>query len=194
MNVKHTILTLFRFEDRKLLNKYLKMMQKVLIPCLKSQGNKNFTWIILTHTPDVEYLRTKIDYPFLPLPNIEEYIKYVFDNNINIQTRHDSDDFMSSEYIEAIQKTHRDNIGKLDAFLVQSQPVKYMYHSKVTHKMSPYHSERCSMHLSLCQKKVKHHIYEKKHGDMYKVCSNIITLHGYTKWVIHGDNLSLRRK
>ena len=47
MNVKHTILTLFRFEDRKLLNKYLKMMQKVLIPCLKSQGNKNFTWIIL---------------------------------------------------------------------------------------------------------------------------------------------------
>jgi len=188
--MKHTIFTRINFEDKKLRDEYLAITKDVLIPSLKSQTNQNFTWIILTS--DADYLRKELDYPFITVDDGGEYIRYAINNGINIQTRHDCDDYMAPDYIETIQELYSRNIKLIDSFLIQSQPLKLMYHEDIIKKIKPYHSKRCSMHLSLCQKNVVHHINERKHGQMHEIASHVITLReGITKWVIHGNNISV---
>lgn len=192
--MKHIIFTRIRFNDKELMEKYLKITKDVLIPSLNSQTNKNFEWILLVRQEDVEYLTEQLDFPFIPVYNIDMFIEYVKTNNINIQTRHDCDDWMSPDYVKVIQENYEKNIGKFDKFLVQSQPIQRMYKSRETKKLSLYHKLRCSMHLSLCQKNVVNHINEKQHGQMYQITPNVISLgEGYTEWVIHGDNITIKR-
>lgn len=183
------------FKDKKLMKKYLIITKDILMPSLNSQINKNFIWGLLIKKEDVEFIRNELNYDFVPFYGQNSFIEYVINNNFNIQTRHDIDDWMSDDYINEIQKLYIDNIDKKDNFLIQSQPIKFYYKTKIEKSLKPYTEKRNSMHLSLCQKNVKNHIFERKHGQMFEISNNVITLpEGHTKWVIHDDNISVKKK
>jgi hypothetical protein len=180
------------FKNKDALKTYLKITKDVLVPSLKSQINTNFKWAAIIDPLDVDFVKNYLDIDFLSFNNFQDFFEYSKLNNINIQTRHDMDDYMSPEYVDAIHKEFEININKYDKFLIQSQPVQLMYHNKEEFKMGLYTNTRNSMFLSLCQKDVTNHIFERKHGQMYEITNNVISLpEGYTKWVIHGNNISV---
>ena len=190
--MKHIIYTKFKFDDKDRMKKYLLITNDILIPSLKSQSVKDFIWILEVRPDDEDFLRHELDYPFTAVYSKNEMIDYVISNSINLQTRHDCDDYMSPDYIEKLQEIYESNISKYDKFLVQSQPIKLMYDTGAEVKIRLYHETRCSMHLTLCQSDVINHIYEHPHGQMYKVTPNVISMgEGYTKWVIHGNNITV---
>lgn len=192
--MKHVVISNMRFEDKELFKKYLVVTKDILIPSLQSQKNKNFLWCVLICKEDIEFIRKELNFDFLPFNDSKEYFEYVKFNNINIQTRHDIDDYMADTYIEKIQELYNENINEYDSFLIQAQPLKVNYHTKEEVHIEAYTSTRNSMFLSLCQNSVKHHILEKQHGQFFEICPNVITIpEGYVKWIIHGNNISCKR-
>lgn len=189
--MKHSIITRINFTDLTLLDHYLEITKNVLVPALKSQTNKNFDLAVITNPEIVDLLRSELDYPFTAVYGNGQCYSYLLDNEINIQTRHDCDDYMSSTYVQKIQETYLSNYKRYDKFIVQAQPTQLIYQTGEEKSLSPYSNRRCSMFLSLCQTAVTNHVFERKHGQMYEITSNVITLPiGYTKWVIHGKNKS----
>ena len=180
------------FRDLPRLKEYLKVTKDILVPALNSQTVKDFEWIIITNDSNIEIIRDKISYPFVPMFGSVSCRSYLIEKGVNIQTRHDCDDWMAPNYVQKIQEEYLVNSKKYDVFLVQAQPKKLIYRTGKELTMSKYHERRCSMFLSICQSNVKKHIFEKGHGQMYQITPNIITLpEGYVKWVIHENNISV---
>ena len=193
--MKHIIVTRCNFTDRGLMEKYLNISKHTFIPSIKNQTNSNFTLGLLLNREFEEYLHSFLQIPFIPFYNMEEYINYVKGNNIQIQTRHDIDDWMSPNYVAKLQETVNEYKNNVDSLLIHTQPKKLLYHEKEEKNLSEYHNTRTSMFLTLYQKEVTYTCYSLKHGQMYQICENIVKLPvGYTKWVIHGNNISVRRK
>jgi hypothetical protein len=191
--MKHTILTRMRFTDKELMKKYLVLTKDTLVPSLKSQTNQNFVWLLMVRKEDEDFLRSEIDFPFVAIYDEPGNVKYVTENNVEIQTRHDCDDFMFPHYIDSIQKLYTENIDKFSTFLVQSQPTQLMYHTGDVNSIGAYHDKRTSMHLSLCQKTAKYNIHHLGHGQMWQIAEKVINMgEGFTQWVIHGDNISCK--
>lgn len=183
------------FEDISSLQKYLSVTKEILIPALKSQTNKDFSWAIIVNRNTVDYLKNNLDFPFIPFYGNTQLHHHLIKNNVNIQTRHDCDDYMADQYVETIQRNYLENKKKYDCFLIQAQPTKVFYPGGKEVSLPKYHNQRCSMFLSICQENVKNHIFERKHGQMYEITQNIITLpEGLTKWMIHGNNRSIIEK
>jgi hypothetical protein len=192
--MKHLIFTRIKFDDKELMEKYITITKSILVPSLKSQTCKNFTWVLMIRPEDEKRLTKELDYPFKPVYSIEEFIDYSIDNNFEIQTRHDCDDFMSANYIEILQKLYNENKDKFECTLIHCQPTQLIYQTGEIKMLGKYHDKRTSMHLTICQKNVVHHVYEKPHGEMWKIAQKIILLpEGYTQWVIHGNNISIRK-
>lgn len=194
--MKHIIISRLRFNDndKDLMDKYLKISKEFFIPSIKNQNNKNFDLGIIINKNHYEYLKKELDYDFIPFYNGNDFKEYVIKEKYNIQTRHDIDDWMSDNYVDTIHNIYNENINKYDSFLIQFQPLKYMYNSNEEFKMSKYHDKRNSMFLTLCQKDIKNNIFEKIHGHMYEITPNIITMdEGYVKWIIHNDNISVKK-
>ena len=191
--IKHTVLSTCRFDDKDLMVKYLDVARETLVPALKSQTTNNFTWIVMCRPGDIEFIRGYLFLGFTPVHNREEYVDFVKKHNVKIQTRHDIDDWMSSEYIEMIQAIYDEHIDRWDKFLIQAQPRKVDMRTEEETRMNKYHDKRTSMFLSLCQRKCNHHIQEKKHGQMWQIAPRVVTIpEGYTKWMIHGENISVK--
>lgn len=192
--MKHIIISRLNFIDKELMNKYLLITKDILIPSLKSQIDKNFEWALIIKPEDVEFVKNQIDYNFIPFSSNIEFRKYTIENKYDIQTRHDVDDWMSSKYVSTIHELYNENIKKYNKFLIQAQPKKLDYHTKKEVSIGKYHDKRNSMFLSLCQDVVDCNIFDRKHGQMYEIAENVITIpEGYTKWVIHGDNISCKK-
>lgn len=192
--VKHMVLIKMGFIDKDLFKKYLNISKEILAPSLKSQINKNFEIGCIIKKEDISFVKELLDVDFINFSCFKDGFDYMKENNINIQTRHDMDDYMSPEYIQKIQEEYQKNIDLYDNFLIQAQPVKMMYETKKEFKMMQYNDKMNSMFLSLCQKDVKNYILERNHGQMHEIASHVITLpEGYTKWVIHENNISVRR-
>ena len=193
--MKHIILTPINFTDFELMEKYLKFTKEFFIPSLKSQTNQNFELGIIINPIHEEFLRKELDFPFIAFKNKYEFRDYVISQNIQIQTRHDCDDWMSPDYVEKIQHHYLKYRDQHAAFLVQSQPLQLIYSTGELKKLRKYHEKRCSMHLSLCQSSVSHYIYEHQHGQMYNITPHVFSLgEVYTKWVIHDNNKTVLAK
>jgi hypothetical protein len=192
--MKHLILTRAKVDDKELLEKYLIVCQNILIPALQKQKNKNFVWGMLIKPEHHEYLVEKLKYPFYAFFSKDEFINYIKDNNVEIQTRHDIDDWMSEDYVDKIQKEYEKNKNKYDKFLIQFQPLKMNYHTRELNAIQIYTETRTSMFLTLCQNKVENHILDRGHGEMWQIAKDVITLPiGDVLWVIHGDNISCKK-
>jgi len=193
--IKHVVCARVAFKDEELMMKYIKVAKETFIPSIEGQGIKDFELVLLTREEHVGILKDVFTMSFTPIFSVHEYYEYVLKEGFNIQTRHDIDDWMSSDYIEAIQRAYRETILLHDRFLIQAQPVRVDYKTKKEKKMAAYTDKRTSMFLSLCQKDIRSHIWEENHGQMWHIANHVVTLPiGYVKWIIHGDNITYRRK
>lgn len=171
------------------MQKYLKVSKEYFVPSVKNQNAKFDLGLIINET-DINFVKDFLGLDFIAFNDMNEFIK--FSNKYEIQTRHDIDDWFRDDYISEIQNQwNKSNKNKL---LIQSLPIKNDIRSNSIIYLKNYNDKRISMHLSLCQNNPVNHIMKYKHGEMWKVTNNIIALnHGFTKWIIHGDNISLNR-
>lgn len=128
--MNHIIITRLKYREKDLLKIRLNLLNEILIPCLENQTNQNFQLCIICFNEDINTLKNFINYNFITFENYEDLRKYIIENNINIQTRHDSDDFMYENYIDKIQKEYKSIINKNNIFLLQFQPEKINYFNK----------------------------------------------------------------
>lgn len=187
--MKHLIITRLKYREKDLLKIRLDLLTKILIPCLKNQTNKNFELCIMMYDEDVELAKSIIDYNFITFEDYTILKKYTIDNNINIQTRHDSDDFMSEYYIDKIQSEYNLFINSNDIFLLQFQPEKINFFTNEIYPIPLYTNTCISGFVTLCQKNVKYIVYERSHITMHEITPNIYTYpKGYVKYYIHNNN------
>ena len=82
------------------------------------------------------------------------------------------------------------NKSNKDILLIQFQPTKLHYKTKSEYHMIKYTNKFTSMFLTLYQRNVIHGVYDYKHGNMFNLTSNIITIpEGCVNLVIHDDNM-----
>jgi hypothetical protein len=167
-------------------------MKEILIPCLESQTNQDFTLCIMMYDADLKFVYNVLQYNFISFEDYKILKQYCIDDNINIQTRHDSDDFMSNNYVEKIQLEYKNIIKGHDTFILQFQPEKINYKTGEILPFYQYTNESISGFVTLCQKNVNFTVYERQHIYLYELTKNIYTYPiGYVKYYIHGKNDSL---
>lgn len=190
--LKHIIITRLMYRDKELLKIRTKLLKDILIPCLESQTNQNFTFCIMMHSEDISFVKDIINYDFITFNNYDNLRQYVIKENFQIQTRHDSDDYMSEIYVDTIQNKCKSISNTEDISLIQFQPDKINYQTKEKMYMPLYDNTIISGFVTLYQKEVKLIIYEKSHTTLFELTSNIHTFpSGYVIYYIHGNNDSL---
>jgi hypothetical protein len=194
MKYKHAVITRCRFDDKPRMHRYLEVSQDMLIPSFKSQVVQDFEWILMIKKADLGLLQRELDYPFTSVLDKGELDRYLKEERFVIQTRHDIDDWMHQDYIKEIQSLYGEHIDTHDKFLIQSQPVKMMYHTGDELVMRRYHERKNSMFLTLCQREVTNTVLDRKHALMWEIAPTVFNVpDGMTKWVIHGNNISCNR-
>ncbi len=189
--MNHIIVTRCFFDDDELFNKYFKMMELVYKPSINSQINSNFEiGFIISSKHSDKITELNLNVPILLFDSVKSFNEYCFEKNIEIQTRHDCDDWMRNDYIENIQKQFQINSKKYNSFLIQSQIYKHdIYSDKLYKPKLDYDDKNTSMFLSLCQKKVTNCVLDDNHRFMYKLVDKVIDLgYGYVKLTVHNNN------
>jgi glycosyltransferase involved in cell wall biosynthesis len=188
--MKHIVVTRINFTDSELFKKYYRIMSEVYVPSINSQTNKNFEVCFIINPIHINELKFNLDVPVRYFNSVNDLNNFCKNENINIQTRHDCDDWMSFDYIQTIQENYYKLINKCDSFIIHSQLYKLEFETGNLYKMSWEYGEKLnSMFLSLCQKNVKNFVFDKKHSEMHTLVDKVITL-GYdlTRLVIHNNN------
>lgn len=189
--MNHVVFTRMKFDDDALFKKYFEVMKRTYIPSLSKQTNKNFKVNIALNEPHKdlvfsEFEKNNIPYILSCPPEVAKKI------NVNIQTRHDCDDYMAPNYIQKIQDAYSENIQKYDDFIMHAMPTKYWINVDREYKIyAGYHERRISVFVTVCQKIYDgtKKIYDQPHTAMWKLSPNIINLgEGLVKLVIHGSN------
>lgn len=110
----------------------------------------------------------------------------------DIQSRLDSDDFISSEYIAKVKKEVSRFVGKASV-IISFQPYKLCLWKLTRYKMrTRYHASQCSMFFSLYQPRsaVYHNVWGVSHIRAYQIVNNVVTVsEGYCDLVVHGINV-----
>lgn len=190
--MNHIIVTRCYFTDESKFQQYLNVMKETYIPSVNSQTNKNFKIALICKEHHYEIIKKEIN-PIIEILRFEDvkgdYKKYIIENNIMIQTRHDCDDIMNNDYIQYIQNVCMINSKIYDNFIITFQPTKYELTTKKEYTHSRDYSKVCSMFSTLIQKKVNLGIFDVMHDHLKKISSNIIYVkENYVKLVIHGNN------
>ncbi len=190
--IHHVITTRLIYDDKNLLKARIELMKKILIPALKAQTNQNFVLAVRCYDSDLELIKSHIDFPFINFESYDDYLLLCKKNKWNIQTRHDSDDYMSPDYIAFIQYEVGEKKLNNDKFLLQFQPIKLDYNSGKILPLPDYYDTCNSGFLTLYQNDIIHSIYERAHTEMWTIAPKVFTYpRGYVKYFIHGKNDSL---
>ena len=198
--MKHIVITRANFTDNDLFQKYLKVIKEIYFPSFSKQTCKDFEICIISNKQHKDLFLEEIKNfqlnaeVFVPetVKLYNDYIRHVKKTQYTIQTRHDCDDWASSDYIKAIQDTYLKYKDVYDDFLIQAEPLKLDFNTGLEYNTlakEKFTSEEPSMFLTLCQKNCTKFIYQEQHRFFSKVVPNVIDLgKGYVKWVIHGNN------
>jgi hypothetical protein len=190
--MKHIVITRCKFGKDEDFQKYFEVMKKTYIPSINSQTDKNFSIALIVNPRHYDLIRDKInkDIEIIPFSDTKkDYKEYVINNNITIQTRHDCDDVMNSNYIEYIHKLYNENKDKYDDFILNFHPTKLIVETGKEYTHGRDYSKVCSMFTTLIQKSVKHGIMDCVHDHLKGFTRNIIYIpRGYVKLGIHGNN------
>ena len=192
--MKHIIITRINFIDDDLFQKYFTVMMKYYIPSINAQTNKNFTIGLIINNKHIQNFENLFKHNNVVFfTSLDEAKDYCLDNNFTLQTRHDCDDWMDSDYIQKIQELYYDNINTNNSLIIHSKVYKLddttleVYEHKLDYTQNNY----TSMFLTLIQTDVTHFVYDKNHRFMYEITDNILLLDkkgGYTRLVIHNNN------
>lgn len=190
--MKHIVITRCKFGKDEDFQKYFEVMKKTYIPSINSQTDKNFSIALIVNPRHYDLIRNEInkDIEIIPFSDTKkDYKEYVINNNITIQTRHDCDDIMESNYIETIRKLYNENNSKYDDFILNFHPTKLIVGTGKEYTHGRDYSKVCSMFTTLIQKSVKHGIMDCVHDHLKGFTRNIIYVpRGYVKLGIHGNN------
>ena len=189
--MKHLVISRMNFEDDQLFDHYYQVMKKTFAPSINNQKNKNFTLVFTVNPKHVELLKPHFTVDTLYFSSFEEIKNYCKENNVEIQTRHDCDDWMKNDYIEKIQELYHKNIVTQDKFIIHSKVQKLNFDTGEIHDHATSYANNnfISMFLTLCQKNYENFVYDKNHRFMGEITKNITLLdNGYTRLVIHGKN------
>jgi len=190
--MKHIVITRCKFGKDVDFQKYFEVMKKTYIPSINSQTDKNFSIALIVNPRHYDLIRDKINKEIEIIPfsdTKKDYKEYVINNNITIQTRHDCDDIMESNYIETIRKLYNENNSKYDDFILNFHPTKLVVNTGKEYTHGRDYSKVCSMFTTLIQKSVKHGIMDCMHDFLKEFTRNIIYIpRGYVKLGIHGNN------
>lgn len=191
--MKHILATRASFDDDILFRKYYEVMKDVYIPSVANQTNKDFTLYLIVNEQHKKFLEDEFLKHGLKIKTIvgkaKQYTYHIRDNPIEIQTRHDCDDWMAPTYMEEIRVACEEKAKTSESFLVQAQPTKMDYLTKEEYGMHPYHETRVSMFVSLYQKSGNISILAHSHTQFYTHVPTVYSLKdGLVKWVIHGNN------
>ena len=94
-----------------------------------------------------------------------EFKKYVIENKFEVQTRHDSDDLMCSQYVQEVQDEYEINKFRKDPFLIDFQPMYYdkavdqFYKFKIDYKKIG----STSAFITLCPQNTEMTIWDHPH-------------------------------
>ena len=190
--MKHILITRCKFGKDEDFQKYFEVMKKTYIPSINSQTDKNFSIALIVNPRHYDLIRNEINKEIEIIPfsdTKKDYKEYVINNNITIQTRHDCDDVMNSNYIEYIHKLYNENKSKYDDFILNFHPTKLIVETGKEYTHGRDYSKVCSMFSTLIQKSVKHGIMDCVHDYLKGFTRNIIYVpRGYVKLGIHGNN------
>jgi hypothetical protein len=168
-------------------------MKKTYIPSINSQTDKNFTIGLIVNPKHYDLIRELItkDVEIIPFKDAKvDYMEYVIKNGFTLQTRHDCDDSMNSNYIEHIHNLYEQNKSKYDDFILNFHPTKFVINTGKEYTHGRDYSRVCSMFSTLIQKNVKNGIMNCMHDYLNKYTKNIIYIpRGYVKLTIHGNNV-----
>jgi hypothetical protein len=121
-----------------------------------------------------------------------DYVDYIKKENINIQTRHDCDDWMDKDYVQLIQNTYINNIDKYQSIVVHVQPYKVDAKTDTKYKMSfRYNDNATSMFVSLCQNNCDNSVFSLKHGQIGSLGKKCFLLDDGKCWLVIHDNNKL---
>ena len=199
--MKHLITTRIKFDDDILMMKYLEVSKKTFLPSVLSQTNKNFILCVIAnkqHHILIDNIINEIckdlkkEKPSLVFLNdgSTDYLNYILKENINIQTRHDCDDWMCETYVDQIQKIFFENKDKYNTFVIHGQPYKYDIIEDKKYKMTyRYDPNNTSMFVSVCQKNCDIQLFTLKHSDVGKMGEKVFMVdEGSCHLVIHKNN------
>ena len=190
--MKHAVISRCRFKNRELMDKYLAVSKEYLVPQLQKQ-KAEFDWFIMGDPGSREYIASRLKYKFEIIQDKEELCRIMW--CYNIQTRHDIDDWMSDSYIAQIQEMYNSLSTKLDRFVIHAQPVQLNILNNREYEMRQYRSNNTSMFVSLCQKEPERTIFDKRHNQMWRLGEKTFKMKGTpVKWIIHGNNITCKRK
>jgi hypothetical protein len=191
--MKHIIVTRCKFGDDEKFQNYFEVMKKTYIPSINSQTDKNFTIGLIVNPKHYDLIRELItkDVEIIPFKDAKvDYMEYVIKNGFTLQTRHDCDDSMNSNYIEHIHNLYEQNKSKYDDFILNFHPTKFVINTGKEYTHGRDYSRVCSMFSTLIQKSVKNGIMNCMHDYLNKYTKNIIYIpRGYVKLTIHGNNV-----
>lgn len=197
--VKHVLVTRASFDNDMVFEKYFPLIRDVYIPSIGSQTCKTFDVCMIMNIKHKSILLEEFKkYNVNIIPIIGRfgggsYPEWAINNKYQIQTRHDCDDWMAPTYIQRIQEEYFKHKDVYDDFLIQAIPTKVDYSTKKERVMKCYSKTFTSMFLSLCQKEPKISVFKEFHTTFPKLIPNVIELeNGLVKWIIHGNNISLR--
>ena len=200
--MKHIINTDFRFDDDEKLKNYLPLLKEYALKSIKSQSNKNFTWVIWLKERHIDILNDVIDVPFYNLI-LENKYKYGFPdyhsslifhnflrrNNVEIQTKLDADDVLYPHYVETIQEIYEANKDKYKSFIINALPIMNILATKKYYHMNMWNEQNISMIFSLCAKHYDGVFLERdNHAFMYKLVEKVIMAEPLGEYIIHGNN------
>jgi len=176
--------------------------KEYLIPSLRAQTDQRFEWIIVVMPGDEDLLHDALGYPFTAIPHPirsphgpTPIHKYLVDGNYKIQTRVDSDDWLSPNCIHMLKEQYLKYGTKWDRFMIHLQPTKFNHFTKRLYSMSTYHAPSVSSFITLCQHKPEYHVLSQPHHRMHGITSHIVMVGpGYARYIIHDSNDSLKRK
>ena len=191
--MKHIIITRVNFPNDEKFEKYFEVMKKIYIPSINSQTNKNFVLGLSVNPKHYSMIRELIDkkIEIKQFNDVKDELrKFVTENNFQLQTRHDCDDYMLPNYVEYLQDKSNQYLKKNDSFIITFQPTKFEYKTGKEFLHERDYSRVCSMFSTLYQKDVKNGIYDVMHDFLRRLSGNVYYVkETFVKLTIHDNNI-----
>jgi hypothetical protein len=186
--MKHMVFTKINFDDDDRFEYYLDLMKRWYVPSVGSQLDQDFRLGFIVSDRHRDVVRSLFGGRADFFRSIDDACNFAISEGVNIQTRHDCDDWMHEGYTRRIKELYRENESR-GSFLVSSVLYKFVMSSGILYSCGSLSCDDgfVSPFLSLCQVEAKHFVHERNHRHMGFI-GEVFCVRGYTMQVIHGGN------